>query len=81
MSEMMQEFPIGGICCGNGIVSAQKTIKAVAGVTGVRIDLARNVAQVRGDFDTGAVITALHAAGYSAGPMAHTTGRNKEPSR
>jgi copper chaperone CopZ len=68
MSEMMQEFSIGGICCDNSIVSAQKTIKAVAGVTGVRIDLAHNVAQVRGDFDSGTVIVALHAAASRPAP-------------
>ncbi len=81
MSEMMQEIPVGGICCGNSIVRAQKTIKAVAGVTGVRIDLVRNVAQVRGAFDTGTVIVALQTAGFSAGPMTHTTDRNKGASR
>jgi Cu+-exporting ATPase len=64
MTEQTQDIPISGICCGNSIVRAQKTIKAVAGVTGVRIDLARHVAQVRGHFSADAVIAALNAAGF-----------------
>ncbi|MFN2309872.1 MAG: cation transporter [Gammaproteobacteria bacterium] len=77
MTEQTQDIPINGICCGNSIVRAQKTIKAVAGVTGVRIDLARHVAQVRGNFNTETVIAALHAAGFASESTAAITPGNE----
>jgi copper chaperone CopZ len=77
MSETMRDIPIAGVCCGNSIVRAQKAIKAVAGVTGVRIDLAHNLAHVRGDFDAEAIIAALNAAGFAAGPMPDANAANK----
>lgn len=66
MTESTVEIPIRGICCGNSIVRAQKVIKGMAGVTATRIDLARNVAVVRGSFDTAAVTAAIKDAGFGA---------------
>lgn len=61
-------FNIGGVCCGNSIVRAQKAIKTVAGVTKARIDLAKQLALVEGEADPVAVVTALTAAGFMASP-------------
>jgi len=77
MTEQTQDIPISGICCGNSIVRAQKTIKSVAGVTGVRIDLTRHVAQVRGNFNADTVIAALNAAGFPSESASSSTPDNK----
>jgi len=63
---MTRTFNIGGICCGNSIVRAQKAIKSVAGVIKARIDLAKGLAHVDGEADPAAVVAALMQAGFTA---------------
>ena len=66
MHEKNFQISVGGICCGNSIVRAQKAIKTVEGVHKVRIDLANNLAHISGDLSPQAVVTALIDAGFPA---------------
>ena len=63
---MKYSFDIGGVCCGNSIVKAQKAIRSVAGVIKTRIDLAKGLAHVESETDPAAVVAALTQAGFSA---------------
>ncbi len=65
MSNENLRIKIGGVTCGNSIVRAQKVIKAIEGVSHVRIDLAENVARITGKPSPDAIIAALNEAGFA----------------
>ena len=64
MSQDNLQISVSGICCGNSIVRAQKVIKAIEGVSKVRIDLANNLAHISGNPSPHAVVKALIEAGF-----------------
>ncbi|TCK17985.1 heavy-metal-associated domain-containing protein [Thiogranum longum] len=66
MSQSDVQIKVGGICCGNSIVRAQKVIKAFDEVKAVRIDLANNLAHIEGSPDPEAIVAALIGAGFPA---------------
>ena len=66
MNKSSLQIKIGGICCGNSIVRAQKVIKEFDGVQGVRIDLANNLAHIKGSPDANEIVAALIGAGFPA---------------
>jgi len=64
------EFELQGACCANGIIRAKKVIRGIAGTEKVTINLAENIAQVEGDIDPEAVVTALREARFTASYIA-----------
>lgn len=66
MYQTSLQINVSGICCGNSIVRARKVIKAFDSVSGVRIDLANNLAHIEGNPDPEAVVVALIEAGFPA---------------
>lgn len=66
MNDEGLQIQVSGICCGNSIVRAQKIIKAIEGVSKVRIDLANNLAHITGNPSPQAVVSALVDAGFPA---------------
>lgn len=60
------EFAVDNMKCGGCAAKAEQAIRAVPGVTGVRVDLAAKSAVVQGGADAQAVVDALTRVGYPA---------------
>ncbi len=65
-TEMTQEYIITGMNCPHCQNAVKKAIASVAGVDTVEVDLHAGLATVDGTVDHGAIIEAVHAAGFEA---------------
>lgn len=61
---METQYRVNGMKCGGCVANVEQALKAVAGVVGVRVDLAQGLVRVRGEANAQAVIVALNQAGY-----------------
>lgn len=57
-------FEVRGMSCGHCVATITSAISALAGVTGVDVDLAGGVVRVDGTPDATAVVAAIDDAGY-----------------
>lgn len=62
------DLEVQGMSCGSCVKHVTQALKAMAGVSGVDVDLASGLVQLRGDFPQGGnpAIAALSTAGYPA---------------
>ena len=60
------DFQVQGMTCGHCQAAVEAEVGAVAGVTGVHVDLASGRVEVQGDADDAAVRAAIEEAGYAA---------------
>lgn len=65
MSEMMY-LKITGMTCNHCVMNAQKALLSVPGVESVEVTLGPGAANVTGNADSEALITAVKDAGYEA---------------
>ena len=71
------QLKIDGMSCGSCIASVTRALQRVPGVGAVEVDLPRGVAQVTAADGTAklpAMVDALAAAGYVAGPLSAAEG-------
>ena len=59
-------YEVTGMTCGHCQAAGEAEVGAVAGVTGVHVDLASGRVEVQGDADDAAVRAAIEEAGYAA---------------
>ncbi len=59
-------YEVTGMTCGHCQAAVEAEVGAVAGVTGVHVDLASGRVEVQGDADDAAVRAAIEEAGYAA---------------
>ena len=59
-------FDVKGMTCDNCVQHVTKAVGAVAGVSGVRVSLAANSAEVEGAFEPSLIIDAIEEEGYEA---------------
>ena len=59
-------YEVTGMTCGHCQKAVETEVGAVAGVTGVHVDLASGRVEVHGDADDAAVRAAIEEAGYAA---------------
>ena len=59
-------YEVAGMTCGHCQAAVEAEVGAVAGVTGVHVDLASGRVEVQGDADDAAVRAAIEEAGYAA---------------
>lgn len=64
-----QRLSIQGMTCASCVASVQKALSAVPGVENAEVNFASHSARVRGSADSGALIQAVEATGYSAEPI------------
>jgi copper chaperone len=57
-------FEVRGMSCGHCVATISSAVSALAGVTGVDVDLAGGVVRVDGFPDAAAVTAAIDDAGY-----------------
>lgn len=63
---MNVELKVTGMTCAHCEKAVQEALAAVPGVTGVTVDRNSGVASVKGEADTGALISAVVEEGYQA---------------
>ena len=64
MSDVLT-FTVPGMTCGHCEAAVKQEVSAVAGVSGVDVDLASKLVTVSGDaLDRGAIVAAIDEAGY-----------------
>ena len=62
-----RRYTIHGVTCAHCVMSVREEVGAVAGVTGVDVDLASGRLTVTGpDLEDGAILAAVAEAGYQA---------------
>lgn len=66
MSSDTIHLVISGMSCGHCVASAEKALKAVAGVETVEVNLEPGAAIITGSADAQALIAAIVEAGYEA---------------
>jgi copper chaperone CopZ len=66
MSDKTIVFDVRGMTCDNCVQHVTKAVRETPGVTGVTVSLAKNSADVAGNFDPVAVIAAIEEEGYEA---------------
>ena len=63
---MATTITVEGMTCGHCEQSVENALLDVEGVTGVNVDRTTESATVEGSTDTGALVSAVEDAGYSA---------------
>lgn len=65
----MVKFKVDGMSCNHCVMRVEKALKAVDGVTDVKVDLDSGIAEVYGEFDKATAIAAVADAGYDCKEM------------
>lgn len=67
---MTHKLTITGMTCGHCQASVQQALEEVPGVKNAEVNLSAGTAEIEGDADTQALITAVEQEGYKASPAA-----------
>lgn len=67
--KMTQKFQVDGMACNHCVQSVEKAIRAIPGVTDVKVDLASGTATVEGDALPTAINSAIKEAGFDSEPI------------